>query len=369
MQLRLSLENTQIVSSLRAGPLQEAFKQLFRQRSGTDNYQIILSSLQKENRALPDRNGFLLQHRISVLRGATLYQVLQAGVFSAERDGFEERDIQLIATLIEQTVLFLENLERRSYHEQLLTARKEEDFLRETREALLPPPPPILQKVDFHVLFEQYDRTIGGDYYQVYEHTGSSYVDFWLSDSAGSGIAAAYQMAQARGVLNTLWLQPTSAENLVFQLNDALKRVFHKNNFLAATLLRFDLSQKEYTLIRAGNPEVFYWNPLTEQVEVLRPSGIVLGSTSSQIISRILVPEKGRLLPGSLFMLFSDGFTEATNPEGEMFGTERLLSLFSTYHKLPTEDLAHRILEAVQEFTGGGSLGDDGTLMLIRYTG
>jgi len=369
LELRSPLEQTHRVSFLISDALAETLRQLLTRTNPPEGKIEVLPTLQRYHGRLPDKAAILVWQPVALLHGAMLYQTLHVAVLGKGRDSFEERDVRLITTVVEQTALFLENLERRAYHEQLLTARKEADFLRETREALLPPPSPILSTVDYHVLFEQYDRTIGGDYYQIYDLPGGKWVDFWLSDSAGSGISAAYQMAQARAALNTLWLQPLPPEGLILQLNDALKRVFHKNNFLAATLLRFDFEQKEYVLYRAGTPEVFYWNPLTETAELLRPSGIVLGNASSQIIRRILVPEKGRLLPGSLFMLFSDGFTEATNPQGEMFGTERLFALFSAYHRLPVEDLAYRILEAVHEFTGSSSLGDDGTLLVIRYTG
>ena len=368
-ELRIPLEEPIVVTSLAKGYVQDAVHALLHQRSGTEVYTEVVPSLQKFNRRLPNLSAFLIQRPISLLRGSVLSQTLSIGVLSREPDGFDERDLQLLSTLAEQTALFLENLDRRLYQEQALTARKEADFMRETREALLPPPPPLPQKVDLCVVFEQYDRTIGGDYYQVHEYPDGHIIDFWLSDCAGSGIAAAYQMAQARGALNTLWLRHLSPDAFILELNDALKRVFHKNNFLAATLLRFDLEKQEYVLLRAGNPEVFYWNPLTRKVDILRPSGIVLGNASSQIISRILVPERGKLVPGSLFMCFSDGFTEATNAEGEMFGVERLLALFEAHHDLPTREIADKILQAVRAFTGGSSLGDDGTLLLARYTG
>lgn len=367
--LRSSPEEVLEVTTFSGGTLPEHIKRLLLQRSGTEAYVEVVDSLQRASQGLPDRSLILIQRPLLRLSGALLNQTLSVAVLSAASDGFEERDIELITTLSEQTALFLENLERRSYQEQLLTTRKEIDFLRETREALMPPPPPILKRVDFYVHFEQYDRTIGGDYYQIHEYPEGDMVDFWLSDSAGSGIAAAYQMAQARAALNTLWLQKLPAEDLIFRLNDALKRVFHKNNFLAATLLRFDFTKKEYVLLRAGNPEVFYWNPLTDEVDILRPSGIVLGNASSQIIGRILTPERGRLLPGSLFFFFSDGFSEAASASGEMFGTERLLSLFKTHVHATPKEIALSVVQAVRDFTGGTSLGDDGTLLVVRYLG
>ncbi|MCS7162472.1 MAG: serine/threonine-protein phosphatase [Bacteroidia bacterium] len=348
--------------------LGELLHQVLRLHSGTDSYVQLVESLQKKYPGLPDVAGILVQRPIARLSGAALQGVLSAAVLARERDGFEEADFRLISTLLEQTALFLENLDRQAYQEQLLTARKEADFLRETREALLPPPAPILRHIDFHVVFEPYDRTIGGDYYQIHEYPDGS-VDFLLLDSAGSGIAAAYQMAQARGALNTLWLHQLTPEAFMLELNDALRRVFHKNNFIAVTLLRIDPNRREYTLLRAGSPEVLYWNPLIDQVEVLRPSGIVLGNASSQIIGRILTPERGRLMPGSTFVCFSDGFTEASNAEGEMFGVERIMALFQAHHDLPARQLAQKIQEAAHAFVGSSSLGDDGTLIVARFLG
>ncbi|MCS7297688.1 MAG: PP2C family protein-serine/threonine phosphatase [Bacteroidia bacterium] len=367
--LRAGPEEEYIATNLPPGKVYEALRQAFFRRSGTEAYVEVIPSLQRESKMLPDLSAVIIQRPMTRLFGSLLTQTLHVAVLSKDPDGFEEKDIELILTLAEQTALFLENLERHSYQEQLITSRKEADFLKETREALLPPPPPILQKVDFYVHFEQYDRTIGGDYYQIYEYPEGDIIDFWLSDSAGSGIAAAYQMAQARAALNTLWLQRLSAEELIFRLNDSLKRLFHKNNFLAATLLRFDMKKKEYIIFRAGNPEIFYWNPLTDEVDLLRPSGIVLGNASSQIIGRILTPEKGRLMPGSLFLFFSDGFPEASNAEGEMFGTERLLALFKAHAHATPREIASFIVEEVRRFVGSSSLGDDGTLIVVRYLG
>ncbi|MCS7188849.1 MAG: PP2C family protein-serine/threonine phosphatase [Bacteroidia bacterium] len=369
IELRTPFEDSVIVSHFLPPSLQESLRQILHQKSATESYIEVLPSLQRLNPKLPNLAGIFSQKSLSLLQGSALSQTLSLAVVSRIPDGFEEKDINLILTIAEQTVLFLEHLERRAYQEQALTARKEADFLKQTREALLPPAPPSLKKIDFYVLFEQYDRTIGGDYYQIHEYDGGEVVDFWLSDCAGSGIAAAYQMAQARGALNALWMRQLSPDAFILELNDTLKRIFHKNNFLAATLLRFDLKRKEYVIVRAGNPEVFHWNPLTNQTEILRPSGIVLGTTSSQIVGRIIVPERGHLVPGSLFMCFSDGFTEATSPSGEMFGGERLFKLFSTYHTLTAKEIATRIFQEVRTFTEGYSLGDDGTLLVVRYTG
>jgi len=325
------------------------------------------SSLVHLSRGLPEVGAIVIQRPIMRLFSSVPVDALQVVILGAEEDCFEANDVQLIATLADQTALFIEALDRRLYQEERRLSRKEIDFLKETREALLPPVPPIFPKVSYHVVFQQHDKTIGGDYYQIEEVFPEKVLDFWLSDCAGSGIAAAYQMAQARAALNTLWAEKLPPEELLLRLNDALRRVFHKNNFIAATYLRIDLEAGTYTLFRPGNPEILYWNPQQKKVEVLRPAGVVLGNASSTLVKRILEKHTGPLIPGATWLFFSDGFTEATNLQGEQFGLERILHLFQAHVTEPPEAIARHILQAVQDFVGDTHLGDDGTLIVVRY--
>lgn len=326
-----------------------------------------LPSLAQLGRGLSKVGAIVIQRPIMTLLSSVPVDALEVVVLGREEDCFEASDVQLIATLVDQTALFIEALDRRLYQEERRLSRKEIDFLKETREALLPPVPPIFPGVVYYVVFQQHDKTIGGDYYQIEEVIPEKVIDFWLSDCAGSGIAAAYQMAQARAALNTLWPEKLSPEEFILRLNDALRRVFHKNNFLAATFLRLDLNSQTYTLYRPGNPEILYWNPQTRKVEVLRPAGVVLGNASSTLVRRILEKATGPLLPGATWVFFSDGFTEASNMEGEQFGMERILHLFEAHVTDTPEGIATRILQAVQDFVGDTHLGDDGTLIVVRY--
>jgi sigma-B regulation protein RsbU (phosphoserine phosphatase) len=131
--------------------------------------------------------------------------------------------------------------------------------------------------------------------------------------------------------------------------------------------LRIDLEAGTYTLFRPGNPEILYWNPQQKKVEVLRPAGVVLGNASSTLVKRILEKHTGPLIPGATWLFFSDGFTEATNLQGEQFGLERILHLFQAHVTEPPEAIARHILQAVQDFVGDTHLGDDGTLIVVRY--
>lgn len=122
--LRSTPEEMISVDSLSNAHLRETLRKLLLERSGTEAYIEFIPSLQKSSRRLPDVSVVLTQRPLVRLSGTLLNQTLSMAVVSALPDGFEERDVEIIKTLTEQTALFLENLDRRSYQEQLLTARK-----------------------------------------------------------------------------------------------------------------------------------------------------------------------------------------------------------------------------------------------------
>jgi len=75
------------------------------------------------------------------------------------------------------------------------------------------------------------------------------------------------------------------------------------------------------------------------------------------------------LRPGDTLVLYSDGVTEAMDPDHEMFGVSRLRELLVGKHEAPLEILKNSILESVQAFSRGASQADDITLLIARYRG
>jgi sigma-B regulation protein RsbU (phosphoserine phosphatase) len=74
-----------------------------------------------------------------------------------------------------------------------------------------------------------------------------------------------------------------------------------------------------------------------------------------------------KLEPGDTLVLFSDGVTEAMDPEEEFFGVPRLKQILGGHHSTPLDELQKLLLESVENFARGASQADDLTLLLVRY--
>jgi serine/threonine protein phosphatase PrpC len=103
--------------------------------------------------------------------------------------------------------------------------------------------------------------------------------------------------------------------------------------------------------------------------QVLIPDGLVVGLHLEGIEEKFAGLLEECTLPiaaGDLFVLFTDGITEAMNEESDLFGEERLSHLLEEHAHLPSDELRERILGDVEAFVGGAEQHDDMTIVLLR---
>jgi len=69
---------------------------------------------------------------------------------------------------------------------------------------------------------------------------------------------------------------------------------------------------------------------------------------------------------GDVFVLYSDGVTEAINKEEEEFGESRLISIVAENRHASAGELTTKIIEAVKRHAGDCAQFDDMTLLIIK---
>jgi len=74
-----------------------------------------------------------------------------------------------------------------------------------------------------------------------------------------------------------------------------------------------------------------------------------------------------RLEPGDTLVLFSDGVTEAMDPDEQMFGVRRLKEVLTGQTECPLDQLQKSVLQSIENFSRGAHQTDDVTLLIVRY--
>jgi serine phosphatase RsbU (regulator of sigma subunit) len=213
-------------------------------------------------------------------------------------------------------------------------------------------------------------REVGGDYYDLFP-VGERRLGILIADVAGKGTSAALYMAELKGVALSLARQHRSPRQLLIEADRTLAPHLDSRSFITITYALVDLDARTLTYSRAGHCPLMYLPGNGEaagRVQVLAPEGMVLGLQldDGQVFSRLLEEVTIPLQTGDLFVLFTDGITEAMNSAGDYFGDERLGGLIERHGQLPVEHLRERILAEVETFVGTATQQDDMTMLFVR---
>src|SRR5579859_1775042 len=272
---------------------------------------------------------------------------------------FSKLDRQLLDAFTDQAASILDNARLVARERERQRMEQEINIARDIQQALLPRnfrdyPHLSVAGCNFPCL------SVGGDYFDVFPLSDKR-TAFLIADVSGKGLGAALLTTMLQGVLSGMTLGTDPA------------RLFnHLNRFLCdhgdvgryATMffgILDELGSLEY--INAGHP-----SPILIRRDGTAEEGFKEGSFPVG-----LVPEAEyatacvKLEPGDTLVLFSDGVTEAMDPQEELFGIPRLVQLLTGHHETPLDLLQKVLLEAVENFARGASKADDLTLLLVLY--
>ena len=215
-------------------------------------------------------------------------------------------------------------------------------------------------------------REVGGDYYDFLP-LDDHRLGILIADVSGKGTSAALYMAELKGLMLSLSRIHTSPRELMMTANRIIANNLDARSFITMTYAVLDLSARTMTYARAGHTPLMRVPHANgrggrRETEVLVPDGLVLGLKldDGRMFDRLLVEQTIPLDAGDLYVLFTDGISEAMNAADDCFGEARLARLLEEHADLPADELRERILRDVEAFAGGAPQHDDMTMILLK---
>jgi len=169
--------------------------------------------------------------------------------------------------------------------------------------------------------------------------------------------ALATQLASAQGVRH-----PSPADLVEAVHRDITRQLIDLDCFLTLCYARFDLDAGRVTYVDCGHTKTIRYRPGTNACLLLEGSNVPIGFLEGEDY----VEHETDLMPGDLFIFYSDGLTETRNLEGAMFGVDRLQEIIRIHASLDPADLTHKVVELVGQFSGVDAPGDDQTCVTVR---
>ena len=208
--------------------------------------------------------------------------------------------------------------------------------------------------------YHQPCREIGGDYYDAFRAQDGSLV-MVVADNEGKGIAGALLMVQTRSLLHVFSNTVGGTKTVVQALNRELVTGGYPIRFVTMLLCRLNLTSRTLTFCNAGHCPAFVVHQ--GQITALNAGGLVLGIEESVTYDEGSI----QLESGDTVLLYTDGITEAFNPESEVFGFDRLRNaLLSAARSESAEEVLAAVNAAVADFRMGRGCSDDIAMLCVR---
>lgn len=204
-------------------------------------------------------------------------------------------------------------------------------------------------------------RQVGGDFYDVFE-LDQNRIGVLIGDVADKGVPSALFMARAHALLMAEADSGLGPGDVMGLVNRHITRLQKSTQFVTVLYGILDLTTREFSFARAGHEPPLILAADGSVTRVPHKAGMAIGLWDSITLDEQMIV----LEPGTSLLLFTDGMTDCSNPEGEPFGLERIKETFSHFVDRTAQLTCDELLETLKHYQNGARQDDDVTLVAVH---
>jgi phosphoserine phosphatase RsbU/P len=284
------------------------------------------------------------------------------GVFDLESDelnAYDEHDLEVLMLLASQVAIIIEKV---MLHEQLIEKQRLEtqlEIARQVQLELLPAKDPQLDGFDISA-YNFPTEEVSGDYYdwvRIYDDQ----IGIVIADVSGKGVPAALLMAFLRASLRAASHIGYAPHISMSKVNYLLWESIERNQFVTAFYGILDATNRTLAYSNAGHNPPFLIDA-NGDAHFEERGGVPLGMFRDSRYYEYFAP----IEPGQIFVLYTDGVTEAMNSDGEEYGRDRLADAVRRARTLPARELIDFLHRDLMTWTDGLGSHDDVTFFIVK---
>jgi sigma-B regulation protein RsbU (phosphoserine phosphatase) len=207
-------------------------------------------------------------------------------------------------------------------------------------------------------------REVGGDLYGVCA-AGPERLVVFLGDVSGKGIPASMFMVRAISLARLLAREIAEPERILARLNDELAADNPSGMFVTFLCAVFEPKSGRLVLANAGHCRPVLLPAGKPPCWAVRNLGTALGFEPGLEFERTELA----LRNGDTLILYSDGVSEAFNPQDECYGNERLLTESGGLAGQSAPAITASLLQKVRVFAGTAPQSDDIAILALKVNG
>ncbi|MDZ3832702.1 MAG: SpoIIE family protein phosphatase [Sphingopyxis sp.] len=226
------------------------------------------------------------------------------------------------------------------------------------------PPFPDRTDIDVFAMLEP-AKQVGGDLYD-YFLIDRDRLFFVVGDVAGKGVPAALFMAMTTTLFKAQALSVASTAEIMNRVNAELARDNVAEMFVTAFACILDLRDGSVTYSDAGHEAPFLVRADGRVERLVKKQGIAMGIFADVAYQA----DRFTLAPGDALVLFTDGVSEATGPDDELFTVDRIRTALDRTRSNPSARyIVEGLADSVRAFVGEVPQSDDIAILVVCYEG
>jgi sigma-B regulation protein RsbU (phosphoserine phosphatase) len=205
-------------------------------------------------------------------------------------------------------------------------------------------------------------KELGGDFYDWFSLPGGR-LGFCIADVSGKGVPAALHMANLRNLVRFVAQGEPQPQEVLKRVNLLAGSDLKGQSFVTMIYLSYDPASGRGSLACAGHDPALILRAPSAKLEPLKPGGMPVGFAEPEIYDMVMTQADFQLAPGDRMALYTDGVTEAMDPQRAQFGMDRLCT--SLQKGGDPEAMAEGLLKAVAGHAKGAEQSDDITVLIL----
>jgi len=205
-------------------------------------------------------------------------------------------------------------------------------------------------------------KEVGGDFYDFFL-VDDDHLCIIVADVSGKGVPAALFMMASMIILSNNAKMGKTPAQILTDTNDSICSNNREDMFVTVWLGILEISTGKLTASNAGHdfPAIKSPEGLFEYRK--DPHGFVIGGMEGMVYTEYEI----MLEPGSKLFLYTDGVTEATNVNHELYGMDRLGAVLNKVKTCTPHEILPAVKADIDEFVGEAPQFDDITMLCLEY--
>lgn len=309
-----------------------------------------------------NRNSALYIHSLMMVPLINAGEIL--GLFvvlrTINKKPFSDLDYSNFSSFSDYAALTIDTLEKYNELIEKFEMQKEIGVAADIQQSLVPGKMPKIKGLSSSA-YTLAAKGVSGDYYDFFRMNKYT-IGATVCDVAGKGVPASLVMVMIRTILRLVSSPARGAAETLTMLNRSISGKIDVDRYATMAFFKIDLENMKLNYSNAAHHPIQIFRQSTQKFYAIDSPGLPIGIDRDATFSE----KRISLQPGDIIFMYTDGFPEARNHDGDEYSTNRMLREIRLHCNSTSDMILDSVVKDMQKFTARAKQHDDQTILIIK---